>query len=513
MPLQLPSSDPQPLSPGLYGTDAFHRRPLFAINGHVVASWNEAHALHGPAELEDINPAYVAALISGECDAQASPYRLIYRLPRAHHVRVGSDGVVQTHRYDPLAGGAAAMEQGDLHQFLRQGLIDHLQRTLEGHAGAIGCEHSSGLDSNAVLGGLVHGVGVDPERIHTWSREEGGEGSLLQTFRPFYQLKTDQCHSRELNDIDCEPCLDFNQKQLEMFGAPLQLGGNTQSLAVMIQNGCTVVFSGFGGDQAISHNAANVPTDLVAQGRWHELRQWMGGTRATLKTAASRALALSCRPWATNKVLRLTRNIYSGELLKRTLTPEGRQWLGPHLNAKKFPWEFDNYVKQHLSIRRRTLADWLAVRVEDEIRLAAFYGLEKAFPLLDEKLIGALLQQDPVLFGERAGSGRLLHRRAFAPFLPPILRNNPTKMRLSMDDIEHWHAELIKKLIKALELKKLSEIKLHPNIFSWWNVEDIFHEIENVLSNPEPTLSTARGATNAITTIESLSCWWQALDS
>ena len=136
----------------------------------------------------------------------------------------------------------------------------------------------------------------------------------------------------------------------------------------------------------------------------------------------------------------------------------------------------------------------------------------KHFHLLDEKLI-VHFQQDPVLFGERAGSGRLLHRRAFAPFLPPILQNNPTKMRLSMDDIEQWHAELIKKLIKALELKKLSEIKLHPNIFSWWNVEDIFHEIENVLSNPEPTFSAARGATNAITTIESLSCWWQALDS
>ena len=61
MPLQLPSTDPQPLGPGLYATDAFHRRPLFAVNGQVVRSWNEAHALHGPALVEDVNPAYVAA--------------------------------------------------------------------------------------------------------------------------------------------------------------------------------------------------------------------------------------------------------------------------------------------------------------------------------------------------------------------------------------------------------------------------------------------------------------------
>ena len=60
MPLQLPSSDPQPLPAGLYATDAFHRHPLLMVDGDVVRSWNEAHALHGPARLSDVNPAYVA---------------------------------------------------------------------------------------------------------------------------------------------------------------------------------------------------------------------------------------------------------------------------------------------------------------------------------------------------------------------------------------------------------------------------------------------------------------------
>ena len=77
MPLELPSTDPKPLSPGLYTTDAFHRQPLFEVNGRIVRSWNEAHALHGPARQGDINPAYVAALISGKPDAEAAPYKLI----------------------------------------------------------------------------------------------------------------------------------------------------------------------------------------------------------------------------------------------------------------------------------------------------------------------------------------------------------------------------------------------------------------------------------------------------
>ena len=50
MPFALPSSDPTSLAAGLYTTDAFHEL-LFSIDGLVVRSWNEAHTLHGPAQL------------------------------------------------------------------------------------------------------------------------------------------------------------------------------------------------------------------------------------------------------------------------------------------------------------------------------------------------------------------------------------------------------------------------------------------------------------------------------
>ena len=155
------SCDPKPPAPGLYHR-CLHRRPLFEVNGQVIRSWNEAHALHGPAHLEDINPAYVAAPISGNMNAGVAPYKRIRRLPRAVHVRVELSGMSCCHSYDPLAGGAAAMELEALHHFLRRGLVDHVQQALERHAGAIGCEHSSGLDSNAVLGALIHGIGVTP---------------------------------------------------------------------------------------------------------------------------------------------------------------------------------------------------------------------------------------------------------------------------------------------------------------------------------------------------------------
>ena len=512
MPLPLPSTDPQPLAAGLYRTDAFHRQPLFAVGSGVVRSWTEAHALHGDARPEDVNPAYVAALISGNHSAEAAPYTRIRRLPRAHHVLVGSDGAVQTSAYDPLAGGATAMEPETLHQFLRQGLVDHVQQAVDGHHGVIGCEHSSGLDSNAVLGALVHGLGVAPERLHTWSQEGGGEGVPLQQFRPFHRLLPEQCHRFEPGDGEGEPGIDLLQQQLNVFGAPAQIGGNPQAVALLRQQGCTVLFSGFGGDQAISHNAVNVPTDLVAQGRWLELRRWIGGRRRSLiRVALQRTLALHHRPWAERQVLRHARDFVRSDVLERSLTAAGHAWLGPHL-SNPYPWEIDGWLPQHASIRQRVLADWVALRAEDETRLAAAHGMAKTFPLLDERLIATLLQQDPALFGEVSGRGRLLHRKAFAPFLPPFLRDNPTKDREPEGGLEQWRSELISKRHQALERSLKATSDWHPALARVWDLEAIRRETEDVLASAEPTMKGVMGTSRALATMKALSGWWQALD-
>jgi len=511
MVLSLPCTDPKPLSAGIHQTDAFHRQPLFELNGQVVRSWSEAHALHGSAAIADVNPAYVAALISGNHNAEAAPYWRIRRLPRAHYVLVGADGVVQTSAYDPLSRGAAAMEPNTLHQFLRQGLLDHVQKALEGHHGTIGCEHSSGLDSNAVLGALIRGAHVEPARLHTWSNEGFGEGAHLKQFRPFYGLKPEQCHRLEAAEAEENAMSDWHNQQLSVFGAPAQIGGNPQAVASMRQQGCTVLFSGFGGDQAISHNAANVPTDLVEQGRWSELVRWVGGKRRSLKHIAGRSLMLRNRQLAEAVVLRRSRNFCSSDLLSRTLTPAGQEWLKLHLK-KQYPWEIDNFLRQHQSIRQRVLADWVAVRAEEETRLAACHGMAKAFPLLDERLIAALLQQDPALFGEASGRGRLLHRKAFTPFLPPFLRDHPTKHREQEGGLDQWRSQQIQRQHQALEHCLLFINGWHPDLNRYWDVEAIRCEAEAVLASPQPTMKEVMGTSRALATMTAISGWWCALD-
>ena len=519
MPLSLPSDDPQPLEAGLWRTDAFHRQPLFAVAPEagrdgaprVVRSWNEAHALHGPARPSDVNPAYVAALITDYTSASAAPYLRIRRLPRAHHVLIAPDGGHRTTPYDPLAGGAEAMEADLLHRFLRQGLLDHLRQALEGHAGPIGCEHSSGLDSNAVLGALIHGAGLPPERLHTWSFESRGEGLPLRGLRPFFQLLPHQCHRSCLVDPWLEEGDAPLRRQLRVFGAPAQIGGNPEAAALLCAQGCTLLFSGFGGDQALSHNANNVPTDLVARGRWPELIAWMGGRRAALKVAGGRALALTHRPWAERRVRHRGRAFRTSDLLTSTLTEAGLAWLGPHLQ-EPYPWEIDGYLRQHASIRQRVLADWVAVRAEEEIRLAAAHGATKVFPLLDERLIATLLRQDPLLFGEGPGRGRLLHRRAFGPFLPPSLRDNPSKDRALEEGRKQWEADRVRRqqqvLARGLEASGLWSAALER----WWDLAAIRQKAEQILGRADVSPPELISTNRALATMARLSGWWRALE-
>ena len=136
------------------------------------------------------------------------------------------------------------MQAEALYGFLQQGLIDHVQKVLEEHPGPVGCEHSSGLDSNAVLGALVHGVGVESERIHTWSNEGGGEGALLKNFRSFHRLKSTQCHRFELAEPIDNVSLDRLNQQLAVFGAPSQIAGTTKAAALLTSRAalcCSVV--------------------------------------------------------------------------------------------------------------------------------------------------------------------------------------------------------------------------------------------------------------------------------
>ena len=141
-----------------------------------------------------------------------------------------------------------------------------------------------------------------------------------------------------------------------------------------------------------------------------------------------RTYGLINHEWQENKFTKQITSMTNFNPLIKCLTEKGKEWIIPNLSEECID-EINTYSPLQLSIKRRCMSEWLAVRVEEEKRLAAKYGIQKCFPLLDEKIIGTLLNQDPKYFAEKFGKGRLIHRKAFAEYLPEKLKSNPKKDR------------------------------------------------------------------------------------
>ncbi|MBW3071805.1 hypothetical protein, partial [Prochlorococcus marinus] len=109
--MKLPTNDPKLLTEGLYKTDIFNLNPMFAVQLQnkqqlsYVRSWEEAFAIHGEAYISDINPAYVASLITNVQTNTSSPYKRIKRLPRANFIKILRNGDFKAYPYEPFGGG------------------------------------------------------------------------------------------------------------------------------------------------------------------------------------------------------------------------------------------------------------------------------------------------------------------------------------------------------------------------------------------------------------------------
>jgi hypothetical protein len=507
--------DPRVLGEGLYRTDLFHRSPLFAVHppgrdpdrpGLLVRCWEEALALHGRPTIDDIEPAWLGSLISGCPTADHAPYRRIRRLPRAHWVAVEAGGGFHAAPYDPFAGGTAALEADSLEVLIRGGLLSRLRRDLGDWEGPIGCEHSSGLDSNAILGALVHGLGIPPERLHTLSDPTWGEGPLLEEFRHFHGVLQEQVFpwGKSWKELGPEGNNAIRQT-IALLGAPPQLQSGLTELLHLQARGCAVLFSGFGGDQGLSHAGGNVGTDLVATGRWRELIHWCGGSRAALRCGVGRALGLGSRRWAKARVQRhIAANWCHQRLLGQRLTSAGRNWLQRHLQ-EEYALEMDPFLPQASSMRQRLGAGWISVRVEEETRLAACFGLRKSFPLLEEPLIAMALDQDPLHHAARRGEGRQIARRAYAPYLPTLLHTTPAKARPYGEEESRRESEA-RRAVTA-DLAGFLRREAHPMLRRCWDLDTLLADAEGGTRTAEPDGIALWEASDALHILRNVSLW------
>jgi len=161
--MKIPKKDPVVLKEGKYSIDVFNKDPIFKVNvkdtSYFVRDWNEAFYLHDDAKFEDINFQYLAAYISDYCDSNISPYTKISRIPRGHHVEIKDDNyfLLKKEFFKEQKEYSDISFQETL-EILRDKIELIIKKELAINGGNVACEHSSGLDSNSILGVIVNNI-------------------------------------------------------------------------------------------------------------------------------------------------------------------------------------------------------------------------------------------------------------------------------------------------------------------------------------------------------------------
>ena len=299
------------------------------------------------------------------------------------------------------------MSEDNLHNQIRNKIIQKLNNLSISGNENIGIEHSSGLDSNSILGCLLKGTNIKRDILHTYSRKVNYETERINKLRQLFDLEHKNCHYSFFQSD-----LDESKRIIEILGFPPIMYHDIQALEIFKKYNCKYILSGLGGDQCLSNSGKNIIVDILSNGDYFLAKKWMGGYLSLLKYLIQKNSVLN-NIKSRFKKNKLPRN----KFIERLLSPEGINFLSPFLK-KDINYSF--YPNHIDALKQGLMSEWLSLRYEQEKNLANAFGLKKEFPLLDIDLLSLVLKQDPMFFADNHFSGRKLLKNSMSIFLLKI---------------------------------------------------------------------------------------------
>ena len=395
----------------------------------------------------EIDPsALVRYLTLGYVPAPLTMYRDIRKLP-AGSFMVWQNGEFRIERYwrlsytrNDIPDRKTALEQ------LREKLDESIRLRLRSDV-PIGLLLSGGLDSNAVLARLVHGLN---QRVKTFTvgftEQRFDESDLARRSAEHFGVEHHVLPGRP--DL-----LNLLPKVVRHYGEPYADKSALPSLMLceLTRREVKVALNGDGGDEALAGYGKYRQTQCGSSSGWipAELRErW---TRASLSGIGigggklSRNLRRRLLPETESL---FTSEFFAGRPLVKLLTPELRHLLDENLAGlidgfwdgptdpvdRMLAWDYDHY-----------LADDLLVKM-DIASMAN--GLEVRSPFLDHEL-AELCAGFPSAWKVDEQGGKRLLRDLVAPDLPPELISAP-KRGFSLPLEQWWRNEARKEIREGL---------------------------------------------------------------
>ncbi len=469
--MKLPKKESFPLGKGIYKTGPFHKNQLFQVHKdeskkYIVRSWEEAFELIDDVKIKDVNNEYISKYLFNAFEINVSPYRQIQRISNNSILETDNTGIFKSKKYPLFTNYKKEESHYKVFQNVRNEFKKYLKAKIQkNNESKICVEHSGGIDSNSILGILINERIINREKLYTWSENMIVEGEDIKEYRKFFKLQENNCLEHKIIKNN----KNLSAQELFLFGFPPFYEVDIEMMKTIKKNGCKMLFSGWGGDQCISHHGGNVPIELVNEFKIIKLLKYYNDLKFIPKIVLKSIINKLFRYQVKERVKSQSGFDLNNNILFLSLTNIGLKELGKFAFIQ-YPYNSDSFITQRRIMSESLLIDFTSIRAEIEERLANTFGIKKYFPYLNKNLIDYVLSQDMEIFSDSYKSKRKLARNAFGDYLPHKLKIKTSK-DMDLSRLREIRSIAKKQNILSSKLKILSD--LHPILIRWFNRDKI----------------------------------------
>ena len=395
-------------------------------------------------------------------DHERTGYREILKLPPGHSLSVDHGGRLRLRRWHEWRddGPAASRREPRWLETYRE-VLEEAVRCRMTSAYPLGTENSGGIDSATVTAYLARLLGTPGDRLHSF-------GYALCEQEPEFILETSRetsiTHNYLVSTRDAFDRGDDERiaRNLTVLGYPEEHGnatGHTPFYRECTLRGIRTLFSGFGGDEVVTNHGGHLRFELFDQKRYGALWGVLPGNPLTRLLRFGKAVATRYpRPEYNPNFLRA----WNARWLHQPLRPE----VVARLRLHETYMETARYDAPY-----RGINDWIIngllqmafvpTRLENCTLVAASYGIDYRWPLLDVRLIQQYLSTPAIEKVGPKGIGRYLHRRAITGIVPDKVAWKPTK---DMGYARVHQAMQESGIVDIAERAPREEARLHPAV-------------------------------------------------
>ncbi len=417
-------------------------------------------------------------------------YEEIKKLPCAHSLLIHTDGTFNLRRYHQFVDNRAIEKTRnpvwlEAYKSLWQEAVSCRMPANE----KIATENSGGLDSGSITAEIARQLGSDIELLH-------GMGFCRQQLEPEYimatAMKYKMKHNYLVSNNSESQWPETRRREHLIHGYPQEHPDGSFHVPfyeICQQQGIHVLHSGFGGDEAVTYIGGRTARfEMLDQGNLHGLWNILPGA---LPMRALRFIKTALNVTEPANTFNTLMHRWEYQFVRADVISR-YDLENAYIAACTYEQGFRSINKAVINLLSQSYSQ---SRLQACTLVAANYGVEYVWPLLDQRLIQQWLSTPAIWKTGEGGTDRYLHRMAVADACAELVAWKPTKDMgcAALTEVAETacNAPLLKKLLdlsgslpsELLKIVDIAKIKsmVERSLSEDWKGSNIHFALEEYL--------------------------------